>query len=141
LVVELVDTQDLKSCLQQCGCGFNSRPGHTDFSRFLGIGFFVWSNILAPNSPSLFLKHYRKTLIFLPCGQTIALNAINWGAFMSAFKENMAFGMNTKQEAARNLDKIRRKYGNKRIKNMNINQLELLRGRKLLPLDKIKISF
>ena len=28
LVVELVDTQDLKSCLQQCGCGFNSRLGH-----------------------------------------------------------------------------------------------------------------
>ena len=29
LVVELVDTQDLKSCLQQCGCGFNSRLGHS----------------------------------------------------------------------------------------------------------------
>ncbi len=28
LVVELVDTQDLKSCLQQCKCGFKSRLGH-----------------------------------------------------------------------------------------------------------------
>ena len=27
LVVELVDTQDLKSCLQQCKCGFKSRLG------------------------------------------------------------------------------------------------------------------
>lgn len=27
-MVELVDTQDLKSCGQQCLCGFNSRPGH-----------------------------------------------------------------------------------------------------------------
>gem|GEM_PF-759426 len=29
LVVELVDTQDLKSCGQQCPCGFKSRLGHT----------------------------------------------------------------------------------------------------------------
>jgi hypothetical protein len=28
LVVKLVDTQDLKSCGQQCLCGFNSRLGH-----------------------------------------------------------------------------------------------------------------
>jgi hypothetical protein len=28
LVVELVDTQDLKSCLQQCEYGFDSRLGH-----------------------------------------------------------------------------------------------------------------
>ena len=28
LVVELVDTQDLKSCLQQCEYRFNSDPGH-----------------------------------------------------------------------------------------------------------------
>jgi hypothetical protein len=28
LVVKLVDTQDLKSCLQQCKCGFKSRLGH-----------------------------------------------------------------------------------------------------------------
>ena len=27
-VVELVDTQDLKSCLQQWRCGFNSHPGY-----------------------------------------------------------------------------------------------------------------
>ena len=27
-VVELVDTQDLKSCDQQWSCGFKSRPGH-----------------------------------------------------------------------------------------------------------------
>ena len=30
LVVELVDTQDLKSCDQQRSCGFNSRLGHLD---------------------------------------------------------------------------------------------------------------
>ena len=28
LVVELVDTQDLKSCFQQWKCGFNSHPGY-----------------------------------------------------------------------------------------------------------------
>ena len=28
LVVELVDTQDLKSCGQQWPCGFNSHPGY-----------------------------------------------------------------------------------------------------------------
>jgi len=27
-VVELVDTQDLKSCSPQRECGFKSRPGH-----------------------------------------------------------------------------------------------------------------
>jgi hypothetical protein len=30
LVVELVDTQDLKSCSQQCECGFKSRPGNKE---------------------------------------------------------------------------------------------------------------
>lgn len=30
LVVELVDTQDLKSCGQQCLYGFKSRPRHTN---------------------------------------------------------------------------------------------------------------
>ncbi len=29
LVVKLVDTQDLKSCLQQCECRFKSGPGHS----------------------------------------------------------------------------------------------------------------
>jgi hypothetical protein len=39
-VVKLVDTQDLKSCLQQCKCGFKSRLGHSEtrsqsgFQRF-----------------------------------------------------------------------------------------------------------
>ncbi len=28
LVVKLVDTQDLKSCSQQCECRFKSGPGH-----------------------------------------------------------------------------------------------------------------
>ena len=28
LVAKLVDAQDLKSCLQQCKCGFKSRLGH-----------------------------------------------------------------------------------------------------------------
>ena len=36
-VVELVDTQDLKSCGQQCSCGFNSHPGYK--GRF-NSGFF-----------------------------------------------------------------------------------------------------
>ena len=46
LVVKLVDTQDLKSCLQQCGCGFNSRLGHKAakaafFMRISGLGFYA----------------------------------------------------------------------------------------------------
>jgi hypothetical protein len=36
-VVELVDTQDLKSCDQQWSCGFNSHPGYK--GRF-NSGFF-----------------------------------------------------------------------------------------------------
>src|SRR6185312_883221 len=37
-VVELVDTQDLKSCGQQWPCGFNSHPGY--YTAFLS-GFFL----------------------------------------------------------------------------------------------------
>jgi hypothetical protein len=40
LVVELVDTQDLKSCGQQWPCGFNSRLGH-NLKPILMIGFFI----------------------------------------------------------------------------------------------------
>ena len=40
LVVELVDTQDLKSCLQQCGCGFNSRLGHFCKSDLVAFIFY-----------------------------------------------------------------------------------------------------
>ena len=40
LVVELVDTQDLKSCSPQRECGFKSRLGHS-LSRSEKIGFFV----------------------------------------------------------------------------------------------------
>jgi hypothetical protein len=38
LVVELVDTQDLKSCSQQCECGFKSRLGDLEaaLGRFFG---------------------------------------------------------------------------------------------------------
>jgi hypothetical protein len=43
-VVELVDTQDLKSCGQQWPCGFNSRLGH-GFQPINQIGFFIWYNI------------------------------------------------------------------------------------------------
>jgi hypothetical protein len=38
LVAEQVDAQDLKSCLQKCGYGFDSRLGY--FNRFM-TGFFV----------------------------------------------------------------------------------------------------
>ena len=38
-VVELVDTQDLKSCGQQCSCGFKSRPGYK-VQRFLNLFLF-----------------------------------------------------------------------------------------------------
>ena len=34
LVVELVDTQDLKSCWQQCQCGSDSRLGHLKSSSY-----------------------------------------------------------------------------------------------------------
>ena len=38
----MVDTQDLKSCSQQCECGFKSRPGHnkSDSGRFFYFGMF-----------------------------------------------------------------------------------------------------
>jgi hypothetical protein len=39
LVVELVDTQDLKSCLQQCECGFKSRLGHKQQADPIGSAF------------------------------------------------------------------------------------------------------
>ncbi len=38
-VVELVDTQDLKSCDQQWSCGFNSHPGYNLSINLLG--FFI----------------------------------------------------------------------------------------------------
>jgi hypothetical protein len=43
LVVELVDTQDLKSCSPQRECGFNSRLGHLIFNqleRLTSVGLF-----------------------------------------------------------------------------------------------------
>jgi hypothetical protein len=39
LVVELVDTQDLKSCSPQRECGFNSRLGH-GLQPIRMVGFF-----------------------------------------------------------------------------------------------------
>ena len=39
LVVELVDTQDLKSCSPQRECGFDSRLGHYPFAY--ARGFFL----------------------------------------------------------------------------------------------------
>jgi putative endonuclease len=41
-VVELVDTQDLKSCLQQCKCGFNSHPEYFYNPGILIRGFFMF---------------------------------------------------------------------------------------------------
>ncbi len=41
LVVELVDTQDLKSCGQQWPYRFNSDPGHYLESDFYGSRFFI----------------------------------------------------------------------------------------------------
>ncbi len=40
-MVELVDTQDLKSCEQQCSCGFKSRPGHLKTRSRNTSGFFI----------------------------------------------------------------------------------------------------
>ena len=44
-VVVLVDTQDLKSCSQQCECGFNSHPGYWLTLRCEGFrweAFFIF---------------------------------------------------------------------------------------------------
>ena len=38
--MELVDTQDLKSCSQQCECGFNSHPGYKLIPLY--AGFFMY---------------------------------------------------------------------------------------------------
>jgi hypothetical protein len=52
LVVKLVDTQDLKSCLQQCKCGFKSRLGHRlQRIRFRGSSFIC--TLFAHQSPFL----------------------------------------------------------------------------------------
>ncbi len=46
LVVKLVDTQDLKSCGQQCSCGFKSRLGHIKIKAdSKELAFFVWHNV------------------------------------------------------------------------------------------------
>ena len=47
-MVELVDTQDLKSCSQQCEYRFNSDPGHMKAGHLIGlylcgtVSFFVY---------------------------------------------------------------------------------------------------
>ena len=41
-VVELVDTQDLKSCLQQCKCGFNSHPGYKASAHLLRLFHYMY---------------------------------------------------------------------------------------------------
>ena len=40
-MVELVDTQDLKSCLQQCKCGSDSRLGHKKTRCYSGLFFLI----------------------------------------------------------------------------------------------------
>ena len=42
-MVELVDTQDLKSCLQQCKCGSDSRLGHKKGDKTF-VPFFVYTS-------------------------------------------------------------------------------------------------
>ncbi len=47
-VVELVDTQDLKSCSQQCECGFNSHPeyglkGYRNFDNLFCFPYFYFT--------------------------------------------------------------------------------------------------
>ena len=56
LVVELVDTQDLKSCSQQCECGFNSRPGH-GFQPISDDRFFCGYNYANTNQPAFTFKY------------------------------------------------------------------------------------
>jgi hypothetical protein len=41
LVVELVDTQDLKSCSPQRECGFNSRLGHIVYKSLIISDLFI----------------------------------------------------------------------------------------------------
>ena len=60
LVVELVDTQDLKSCLQQCECGFKSRLGHIEKAVSKETAFYfsrrlIISSISAISSSCAFI--------------------------------------------------------------------------------------
>jgi hypothetical protein len=95
LVVKLVDTQDLKSCLQQCKCGFKSRLGHTE-KGYKFVFFFFYQKFLKHNaevaqlvehnlakvgvarSNRVFCSHKNRTLF--ECGFFIGSNIgrTNW---------------------------------------------------------------
>ena len=48
-VVELVDTQDLKSCSPQRECGFDSRPGHFFFFNKFQVNFSIKIDLFTTN--------------------------------------------------------------------------------------------
>ena len=56
-MVELVDTQDLKSCLQQCKCGFNSHP---EYKAVQLSGFFVYHVFLPRRHKEFTLRTRRR---------------------------------------------------------------------------------
>ncbi len=73
LVVELVDTQDLKSCGQQWPCGFNSRLGHKSdqFDRSFFWGQFSFQALMPCRNTckNCFAYGCRITIVMVPAGQ------------------------------------------------------------------------
>jgi hypothetical protein len=57
LVAELVDAQDLKSCLQKCGYGFDSRLGY--FEALL-VPFFLRTR--SPDFSLLIVRHQKTSV-------------------------------------------------------------------------------
>ena len=65
-VVELVDTQDLKSCSQQCECGFNSHPGYKPQQHVGALLFMYFVYILySKNYDRYYVGHCENMAIRL----------------------------------------------------------------------------
>ncbi len=64
-VVELVDTQDLKSCDQQWSCGFNSHPGYSLSSIFVWTFSLYVLRLYSRNYDRYYVGHCEDLIIRL----------------------------------------------------------------------------
>ena len=82
-MVELVDTQDLKSCGQQCPYGFDSRPKHRAEAGRKASWFPVRLSSLYPTYPSrsIYLQSNRLNLIAVAAVAVVVIAVVDMVAW------------------------------------------------------------
>ena len=86
-MVELVDTQDLKSCGQQCPYGFDSRPKHRAEAGRKASWFPVRLSSLYPTYPSrsIYLQSNRLNLIAVAAVAVVVIAVVDMVAWSWMF--------------------------------------------------------